>query len=265
MSSMTRALSTLLIVAIAGWAAPRLCSAQSVDDLNRLADEAAARGLPSAPLTNKIREGLAKGVQPQRIEMVVRQMTIHLETADRLIREMYPASGKTGRDATVTLLAESLGSGTTLEEVRELGRQAQAAGKPSPSADELASAAKGLSFIKEARLSVADGTAVIAEAVKQRFLSHEVLDLGREVKRREADYRASRASLRDLRDAIARGERPGQLFRERRAGTTERPAAARPEAPTESPSRPEAPQRQRPEAPRRPEQPPQRPQRPAAP
>ena len=40
----------------------------------RVADEAAAKGLPTAPLTNKIREGLAKGVDPRRIEQVVRQM-----------------------------------------------------------------------------------------------------------------------------------------------------------------------------------------------
>ena len=42
-------------------AAPHLGAAQSIDDLNRIAEEAAAKGLPAAPLTNKIREGLAKG------------------------------------------------------------------------------------------------------------------------------------------------------------------------------------------------------------
>ena len=102
------------------------------------------------------------------------------------------------------------------------------------SADGLAGAAKGLSFIKEARLSGPDGTAVIAEGVKQGFLTHQILDLGREVKRREDDYRAGRASLRELREAIARGQRPDQLFRERRVEAVERPAAARPEAPADA-------------------------------
>ena len=72
-------LSAFLLVVTMGLAAPYVSAAQSVDDLNRLADEAAARGLPAAPLTNKIREGLAKGAQPQRIEPIVRQMTAHLE------------------------------------------------------------------------------------------------------------------------------------------------------------------------------------------
>src|SRR5437899_805610 len=41
-------------------------SAAEVDALIKVADEAAAKGLPAAPLTNKIHEGLAKGVDPNR-------------------------------------------------------------------------------------------------------------------------------------------------------------------------------------------------------
>lgn len=204
-----------------------------------------------------------------RIELVVRQLAVHLETADRLMREMEPASGGAARDASVTLLAESIASGLTPDEIRELGRQTRSLGRPlegtAPSRagkpmshESLAGAAKGLSFMKEAKLSVAEGTAVIAEAVRHGFRSREILDLGREVKRRESDYRAGRASLRALRDAIARGERPDQLFRDSRAETAERPAAERPESVVdrpERPIRPEAPQRPETERPTRPERP----------
>ena len=120
-----------------------------------------------------------------------------------------------------------------------------------------ASAAKGLSLIEEARLPVTDGTAVMAEAVKQGFRSNEILDLAREVKRREAAYRSGRASLTGLRDAIARGGRPDQLFSDSRPtpAPVERPAATRPEVPVERPAaRPETPQRPaaaRPERPTR--------------
>ena len=260
MTLVRRFVPTLLLAAAMHFAVPCLSAAQSIDDLNRLADEAADKGLPSAPLTNKIREGLAKGAPPQRIEAIVRQMIAQLETADRLIREVDPASLRPGRDAAVTLLAESFGNGATVDEIRELHRQSQTKGNAPISADALAGAAKGLSFIKAARLSVPEGTAVIAEGVKQGFLSHEILEIGREVKRREDDYRAGRASLRELREAIARGDRPRQLFGERPPTAIERPAGARPEAPVERPaaSRPEAPQR-----PVRDQ--PQRPQRPSAP
>src|SRR5262249_53130237 len=91
-----------------------------------------------------------------------------------------------------------------------------------------------------------------AEAVKQGYRSAEILSLAREVRRHEADYRAGRASLTALRDAIARGNRPEQLFRDAPTPRVERPATApRPDAPVEGPAaRPDS---QRPEQPRRPE------------
>ena len=123
--------ASLLLTALLCLAAPGVCtaqtaSAQEVDALMRLATDAGAKGLPVAPLTNKIREGLAKNVDPRRIEAVVRQMTGNLETADQLMREFEPSAGGAGRDASVTLLAEALGEGVTAVEARELRRQAQA-------------------------------------------------------------------------------------------------------------------------------------------
>ena len=228
--------------------------AEDVDALIRHADEAAAQGLPPTPLTNKIREGLAKGHDPKRIEPVVRQIRAQLETADQLMREVDPAATGAARDASVSLLAESLGGGVTADDVRELRKQAQATGRPALSGDGLANAAKGLSFIADAKLPVTDGTAVVAEAVRQGFRAHEVLDLGREIKRRERDFIAGRATLREVRDAIARGDRPEQLFRGR-AEPVERPAATRPARP-ERPERPAQPERPaRPERPERPERP----------
>jgi hypothetical protein len=251
-----------LLVVLASLAVPCLCGAQpaaaDVEALMRLADEAGARGLPVAPLTNKIREGIAKRANPQRIESVIRQMTANLDTADRLVRELDPASAGAVRDASVTLLADSLGAGLGPDEVRALLKQMQAPGRPSISAEALASAAKGLSSIKEARLPVTEGSAVITEAVRQGYRSHELLDLGREIKRRENDYRTGRASLAALRDAIARGSRPDQLFTGGRPGAerVERPAATRPEGRPERPERPQPVERpQRPETPTRPTRP----------
>lgn len=233
--------------------------AEDVDALLRQADEAAAKGLPSAPLTNKIREGLAKGHDPKRIEPVVRQMRTQLETADQLMREFDPAASGQSRDASLSLLAESLGGGVTANDVRELRKQAQAPGQPPLTSDGLANAAKGLSFITEAKLPVAEGTNVVAEAVRQGFRPHEVMELGREIKRRERDFIAGRATLREVRAAIARGDRPEQLFR--RVEPVERPARpATPERP-ERPERPAQPERPaRPERPERPERPTSRPQ-----
>ena len=230
--------------------------AQSETDLFRQADAAAAKGLPAAPIRNKIREGFAKNRPPQQIEAAVNQLVQNLETSDRIIREVEPGAAVAARETAVTLLADALSTGLTTDEVRELQRQMQ---MPLSSQD-FAGAAKGLSSIKEARLPVTDGTAVMAEAVRQRFRSYEMQDIGREVKRREADYRAGRVTLRALRDAIARGARPETLLRDSRAVTVERPAATRPEATTDRPERTTVPT-DRPQRPERPVDRPVTPQR----
>jgi hypothetical protein len=222
-------------------ASPRPAIAQSMDDLIRQADAAGAKGLPVAPLKNKIREGFAKGHNPKQIEAVVNQMVQNLEAADRIARDVEPGVAVAARESAVTLLADALGSGLTPDEIRELQRQAQAT-----SSQDLAGAAKGLSFIKDARLLVNEGTAVMSEAVRQKFRAYEMQDLGREIKRREADYRAGRVTLRSLRDAIARGTRPETILRDSRAAAPERPATTRPEttdrpAPVDRPQRPERP------------------------
>ena len=223
--------------------------AEDIEALLRQADEAAAQGLPFEPLTNKIREGLAKGADAKRIDVVIRQLATNLETADQLVRELDPGTPALGHEEEVTMLAESFGAGVTPDEVREIRRQAQTSGT-SLSLPELASAAKGLAFVKDARLPALEGTEVMVEALRQGFRAHEILDLGRDIKRREADYQAGRADLGALRDAIARGDRPERLIRNERndrVERVERPSTARPE-PSDRPER--AP---RPEVPTRPD------------
>jgi hypothetical protein len=275
------AVRVLALAVLAGLAAPAVCAAQAVsaadrealvrlrldrggraedvDALIRLADELSVKGLPASPVTNKIREGLAKGHDPGRIEAVIRQIAGNVEEADRLLRDVEPAS--TLREPAVPLLVEALGSGVTPGTVRELSRLARAASKGGNpiSANLLSSASKGLSFIAQARLPIDEGTALVAEAVARGFRAHELVDLGREVKRRDADFLTGRASLRALRAAIARGDRPDQLFPTRRPDAVERPGAIRPEGTVDRPTRPEP--VHRPEPPTRSDRP-ERPERP---
>jgi hypothetical protein len=214
-------------------------------------DRVAAQGLPTTPLVNKIREGIAKNVDAARIGQTVRQMATNIEMADGLLRE-GALTGVVGRAGAVTLLADAIGSGLAPEAVREIGRQAQVS---SLSVDQVAGAAKGLAFITSAKLPVTDGTSVVVEAVRRGYGSQDLVDIGREVKRRERDYQEGRATLRALREAIARGHRPERLFRDPRVAPVERPSVTRPEtAPTpERPVRP--PVVERPTTPTRPETP----------
>ncbi len=269
---MTRAL-VIVAIALSALGAARLAAAQALaaadrealvalhvsrggragdlDPLIAVVNEAGGKGLPIRPLADKIREGVSKRAQPARIEQVVRQMAADLDVARGLVREWTPDDDRTRQDV-VVLLGEALSGpltpdterrGLTADEARELGRQMRAARSGLP-ADAIAHGARGLAFIKDAGLPVADGTALMTEAARRGFRDSDLLDLGRHVKLREREYQSGRATLGALRDAVARGERPERLFRER----PERPAA-RPQAP----DRPERPVR--PEAPARPERP----------
>jgi hypothetical protein len=212
--------------------APAQVSVSERDGLVRQAEAAGAKGLPVGPLMNKIREGVAKKHDAARIELVLTQMVANMESADGIVREVEPGAAGTARDNAITLLSDALFSGLTADEIRELQRQVQ-----TRAAQDLAGAARGLAYVKEAMLPVNDGTGVMVEAVRHKFRAYEMLDLGREIKRREADYRSGRASLRALRDAIARGTRPDVLLRDSRAVVVERPAVTRPDARTDRPDR----------------------------
>jgi hypothetical protein len=239
--------------------------AEDVEALLRRVDEAAAKGLPTESLTSKVREGLAKGADGRRIESVIGQMTATLATADGLVRELAPGAVGAERRAAVVLLAESLDGGVTVEDVRAL-RAANPDSSTPITSDRLAGSAKGLALIRSARLPAEDGRQVMAEAVRRGFRGNELLDLGRDVKRREREFQAGRASLRALRDAIARGERPETLLRDvREAPAAVRPEATRPDVERAAPARPETvrPEPIRPERPTAPERPaaPERPGR----
>ena len=109
----------------------------------------------------------------------------------------------------MAVLAEAIAAGVTPGDIAELRRQVQPSGA-ALTTEGVANAAKALSYIRSASLPVADGLPVLAEAARRGYRSDELVDVGRLIKRREADYRSGRASLRALRDAIARGERPEQ-------------------------------------------------------
>src|SRR5687768_2940639 len=101
---------------------------EDVDALLKRADAASAAGLPAGPLVNKIREGLAKGYEPARIDAVVQQMVGNLGAADTALGARAPGLPPAGRDAAVALLAEAIAGGVTPGDIAELRRQVQPGG-----------------------------------------------------------------------------------------------------------------------------------------
>jgi hypothetical protein len=202
----------------------RLGSAQgrSEEELRPLLEQvtkAAERGLPSEALVNKVKEGLAKGVEPTRIDPVLRQMTSRLEAAHEVLEEAKGRGMAEGnRQRALETMAEAFARGATKDEVRELSRLSQE-GSHKATQEELAAGAKGLAVMKEGRIPSKEGTALVGEGIRHGYRSSELLDLGREVKRRGSDFEEGRASLQHLREQVSRGERSDKLFREDRSGS----------------------------------------------
>ncbi len=189
-------------------------SADEVKPLVELANKAGERGLPPGPLVNKIKEGLAKGVEPARIEPVLREMAGRLETAQETLKDL---SGRglvdtgSGRQRALEVLAEALARGASPDEVREIGRLAQE-GKPRLTPEALASGAKSLAVMKEGGVLAREGLSLVTEALRQGFRPSELADLSRELKRRG---REGGLPLQAVQDAVKRGDRPDQIFRDR--------------------------------------------------
>ncbi len=188
-------------------------AAEEVSLLLEQVNKAGERGIPTEPLANKVKEGLAKGVDPKRIDPVLRQMVTHFESAQEVLREAGTRGVAEGnRRVAVETLAEAFSRGATAEEVRELTRLSQD-GKQKVTQETLAAGAKSLAVMKEGKIASQDGAALIGEGMRQGYKPSELLDLSREVKRRGGEFQSGRANIQTLREQMRRGDRGDRLFR----------------------------------------------------
>ncbi len=196
----------------------RAAQGHAVEAVNPLLEQvtrAGEKGFPIEPLANKVKEGLAKGVEPKRIDAVLRQMVTHFDSAKELLQEST-AKGVTDRGQgnshrALESLAEAISRGATADEVRELARTGQHQGQKM-SEDTLAMGAKSLAVMKEAHIPPKDGVAVVAEGMRHGFRPAELADLAREMKRHGQEFREGRLTTQSIQDKISKGDRSDQLF-----------------------------------------------------
>lgn len=193
---------------------------ESINRLLEHAQQAIDQGLPERPIMNKIKEGLAKGASPERIQPVVRDMVGNLRDAREVLRDATSGGSSDGgadNSRATEVMAEALGRGVTPDEIRSLGRSG---GKGGVNRESLAFGAKGLAMTKEAGVPGAEGVPVIGEALRQGFRTNELLDLGREIKKHGSEFRADRNRIQDVKKAVERGDRPDKIFeRDRQSGS----------------------------------------------
>ena len=190
-------------------------SAEDVNSLLEQVTKAGEKGFPTEPLANKVKEGLAKGVEPKRIEPVLRQMVTHFDSAQELLQESTTKGmidqAQGNRQHAMEALAEALSRGATVDEVRELARNGQRQGQKL-SQELLATGAKSVAVMKEAKIPSKDSAAIVAEGMRQGYRPAELADLAREIKRHGQDFREGRLTTESIRDKISRGDRSDRLF-----------------------------------------------------
>ena len=196
----------------------RSAQGHSAEDVNPLLEQvtkAGEKGFPTEPLANKVKEGLAKGVEPKRIEPVLRQMVTHFDAAQELLQESTTKGmidqAQGNRQHAMEALAEALSRGATVDEVRELARNGQRQGQKL-SQELLATGAKSVAVMKEAKIPSKDSAAIVAEGMRQGYRPAELADLAREIKRHGQDFREGRLTTESIRDKISRGDRSDRLF-----------------------------------------------------
>lgn len=188
-------------------------TAEEIGPLLEQVNKAGERGIPVEPLANKVKEGLAKGVDSKRIDPVLRQMVTHFESAQEVLREAGTRGVTEGnRRVALETLADAFSRGATAEDVRELTRQSQD-GKQKVTQESLAVGAKSLAVMKEGKIASKVGAALIGEGIRQGYKPSELLDLSREIKRRGGEFREGRVNMQSLQERVRRGERGEQLFR----------------------------------------------------
>ncbi|THJ24880.1 MAG: hypothetical protein CAF45_003560 [Nitrospira sp. CG24E] len=190
-------------------------AAEAVNPLLEQVIRAGEKGFPIESLANKVKEGLAKGVEPKRIDAVLRQMVTHFDSAKELLQEST-AKGVTDRGQgnshrALESMAEAISRGATADEVRDLARAGQHQGQRM-SEDALAMGAKSLAVMKEAHIPSKDGAAIVAEGMRQGFRPSELADLAREMKRHGQEFREGRLTTQSIQEKVSRGERGDKLF-----------------------------------------------------
>ena len=202
--SMTWALSQQEVSEISQMGAAQGRSAEEMQRFIEHAERLESQGLPPGPLLDKIKEGLAKGVEPNRMDSVLTKMSTNLESADGLLKETsgFQQLSPMSRARSLEVLSEAIGRGVSPEEVRTMR---QAPGNTEIRPEQLAYGAKGLALMKEGGVPAEARQNLMASAVRSGFDSPSLLNLGREVKERR-EFRENPARLRELQSAVERGD-----------------------------------------------------------
>ncbi len=183
-------------------------------DLGRLFDlvtEAKRQDLPVGPVLDKIKEGLAKRVPPERILSVASRLSGALAASRDLIRraerEGVRVEAPAERARAIEAVADALGRGVRPNELEELSRQMTRSSRERATMSRLGAGAEVTADLAAMGLSPHDAAETVGAALAQGLGGREVERLRERLARELGRGAAPAEGARRLRDEI-RSERP---------------------------------------------------------
>lgn len=193
-------------------------------DLVHLLDvvtQAKRQELPAGPVLDKVKEGLAKRVPPDRIASVASRLSGTLATSRDLVRRAerdgLRVAAAAERERAIEAVADALGRGVPPKAIEELSRQIAGAPRERATMSRLEVGAQVTADLVAMRVSLRDAAETVGTALAQGFGVREVARLRERLAQELKRGSAPEEGAARLRDEI-RTERP----EDRRGGSQER-------------------------------------------
>src|SRR5437879_1251821 len=177
--------------------------------------EVKRQDLPVGPVLDKVKEGLAKGVPPERIGTAASRISRELATARDLIRQAEREGVRVEkartREKAIKAVADALGRGVPPREVEKLSRHVASSARREGAMSLLDEGVEVTADLVSMGLSPQDATETVAAAISQGLGRHDIEQLrkglARELKRGASPEEGARRLREELRSGL-REDRP---------------------------------------------------------
>jgi uncharacterized protein (DUF2267 family) len=192
--------------------------------------EAKRDDLPVGPVLDKVKEGLAKRVPPERIVSAASRISRDLATARDLIRQAEREGVRVEkarkREKAIEAVADALGRGVPPSEVAKLSRHVATYARREGAMSLLDEGVEVTADLVSMGLSPEDATETVAAAISQGLDQHDIERLRKGLARELKHGASPEEGARRLRDQIRSGRREDRPDRDH-DGDRDTPAEAR--------------------------------------
>jgi len=153
------------------------------------------KGLPIRPVLDRIEQGLAKGVPPERIAAATKQLVVKLSTADAIVSNLGKSGLKSGEQSekgpAVHTVARALEKSIPEDAINKLGRKSIAKGA---SLSRLSATIDTMAFFVEMGMNLDQASGLIMKAMDKGYSEGEMFMMQKEM----SDMMRGKSNINDI-------------------------------------------------------------------